>query len=227
MPSVPAETSTEAPRPVLFTRELLRFSVVCAIAALVPVFALPGDREWLRPVLWLGSVLVYRLLEQSVFRPSPVVGERVGEWLFPLTYLGVIGSFLLPPLEFALWPRPLSWQVVTAGFVLVIFGTWLRYRAIDALGEHLSTHVEIRPGHKLVDHGPFRYVRNPGSTGALLFMLGAALILHAYLSIIYIVGFLGIVLFIRMNVEERHSAEKLPGYREYMTRTKRVIPFLY
>jgi protein-S-isoprenylcysteine O-methyltransferase Ste14 len=222
-----ALTSQEAPRPALFTRELLRFSVVCALAALLPVFVLPGEREWARPAVWLAAVLVYRLLEQSVFRPSPVVGERVGEWLFPLTYLGVIGSFLLPPLEFALWQRPLSWTAIGAGAVLVTFGTWLRYRAIDSLGEHLSTHVEIRPNHKLVDYGPFRYVRNPGSTGALLFMLGAALILHAYYSIIYIVGFLGTVLFIRMTVEERHSAERLPGYREYMTRTKRVIPFLY
>lgn len=223
MPNAGAPTPTQ---PVLFTRQLLLFTAVCAAVALLPLLLGPR-REMLRPAIWLGAVLTYRWLEQSVFRPSPVRGDRVAEWMFPFIYLGVTGSFLLPALEFALLPRPLSGSVLTAGLVLAAFGTLLRYRAIDALGEQLSTHVEVRPDHRLVDHGVYRHVRHPGTTGAMIFLLGAALILHAYYSLIYIIGFLWVVLIVRMFVEERHSAARMPGYREYMLRTKRVIPFIF
>lgn len=209
-----------------FTTQLLLFTAVCSAAALLPI-VLDPQREWMRPTIWLAVVLTYRWLEQSVFRPSPVVGERAGEWLFLPVYLGVTGSFLLPPIEFFFFPRPLSWVVLASGLVLAGLGTLIRYLAIDTLGEQLSTHVEVRPGHKLVDWGVFRHVRHPGTTGAVILLVGAALILHAYYSILYVVGFLGTFLFVRMFVEERHSAALMSGYREYMTRTKRLIPFVY
>lgn len=218
-------TTTAVPRR-FFTLQLLLFTAVCTAAALGPV-VLDSRREWTRPVIWLGVVLFYRWLEQSVFRPSPVVGQRTGEWLFLPIYLGVTGSVLLPAVEFFFFPRPISWSVVTTGLLLAAVGTMIRYSAIDTLGEQLSTHVEVRPDHKLVERGLFRYVRNPGTTGAVILFVGAALILQAYYSLIYIVGFLGTFLVIRMFVEERHSAALLPGYREYMARTKRLIPFVF
>jgi len=218
-------TTSAAPRR-FFTLQLLLFTAVCSAAALGPVLLDP-KREWTRPLIWLAVVLFYRWLEQSVFRPSSVVGQRTGEWLFLPIYFGVTGSVLLPPIEFFFFPRPISWSVVTIGLVLAGVGTMIRYSAIDTLGEQLSTHVEVRPNHKLVDTGLFRYVRNPGTTGAVILFVGAALILQAYYSLIYIVGFLGTFLVIRMVVEERHSAALLPGYREYMTRTKRLIPFVF
>jgi len=217
--------TTSAPRR-FFTLQLLLFTAVCSLAALGPV-VLDPRREWTRPLLWLAVVLFYRWLEQSVFRPSPEVGRRTGEWLFLPIYLGVTGSFLLPPIEFYFFARPVSWTVVMTGLLLAGAGTIIRYSAIDTLGEQLSTHVEVRPNHKLVDTGLFRYVRHPGTTGAVILLVGAALILQAYYSIIYVVGFLGTFLVTRMFVEERHSAALLPGYREYMARTKRLIPFIF
>lgn len=209
-----------------FTLQLLLFTAVCAAAALGPI-VLDSTREWTRPLIWLGVVLFYRWIEQSVFRPSPVIGQRTGEWLFLPIYLGVTGSILLPAAEFFLFPRPMSWPVVVTGLILAAFGTAIRYSAIDTLGEQLSTHVEVRPNHKLVDTGLFRYVRHPGTTGAMILFVGAALILQAYYSIAYIVGFLGTFLVTRMFIEERHSSALLPGYREYMARTKRLIPFVF
>lgn len=209
-----------------FTLQLFLFTAVCSAAALGPIVLDPA-REWTRPLIWLVVVLFYRWIEQSVFRPSPVIGQRTGEWLFLPIYLGVTGSILLPAIEFYFFPRPVSWSVVTIGLLLAAVGTMIRYSAIDTLGEQLSTHVEVRPNHKLVDTGLFRYVRHPGTTGAVILFVGAALVLQAYYSIIYIVGFLGTFLVTRMFVEERHSAALLPGYREYMTRTKRLIPFIF
>jgi protein-S-isoprenylcysteine O-methyltransferase Ste14 len=214
------------PAPRLITRQLLVFTAVVAAAALLPL-ALDPAREWLRPALWLAVVLFYRWIEQSVFRASPVVGVRAGEWLFLPIYLGVTGSILLPAVEFFFFPRPIAWPVVGTGLALALCGTIIRYTAIDALGEQLSTHVEVRPNHRLVDSGPFRYVRHPGTTGAMILFVGAALVLQAYFSLLYIVGFLGTLLVIRMFIEERHSAAHMPGYREYMGRTKRLIPFLF
>ena len=211
---------------VFLTRQVMVYSTLCVLFALGPV-VVGWVRDWQRPALWLAVVLGYRWLEQSGYSASQTRGGRKAEWLFYAIYLGLSGSILLPPLESAFFPRQLSMGVVATGVFLAILGAWVRYQSVKTLGEHFSTHVEVRPDHLLVDTGIMRFVRHPGYAGAMVFTLGAALVLQALYSLIYVVLFYWPLLFIRIEIEERELSENLAGYRDYMKRTKRLVPFVF
>ena len=214
------------PKKKLLTPQLILYTLVCCAAALTPL-ALGWVTEWRRPAVWLLTVLAYRWIEQSGFTASPERGPRKGEWIFYGIYLGLSGSILLPAVEFAYIQRTFSMGLLLLGLAIAAFGTWVRYQMVTTLGAALSTHVEIRPGQKLVDHGICRYIRHPGYAGVLLFTIGAALILDARYSLGYIFLFFVPMIAMRIIVEERDNAENLAGYREYMQRSKKLIPYIF
>ena len=82
-------------------------------------------------------------------------------------------------------------------------------------------------GHELRDTGLYGLVRHPFYTGFILFCLGMALWLQSYAALI--AGLLPITALIgRIYAEEKILQETLPGYKEYMSRTRyRIIPFVW
>ena len=82
-------------------------------------------------------------------------------------------------------------------------------------------------GHELRDAGLYGLVRHPFYTGFILFCIGMALWLQSYATLI--VGLLPLTALIgRIYAEEKILQETLPGYREYISRTRnRIIPFIY
>ena len=82
-------------------------------------------------------------------------------------------------------------------------------------------------GHELRDTGLYGLVRHPFYTGFILFCLGMGLWLQSYAALI--AGLLPITALIgRIYAEEKILQETLPGYKEYMSRTRyRIIPFVW
>jgi protein-S-isoprenylcysteine O-methyltransferase Ste14 len=209
-----------------FTTQLILWTVICLAVALGPI-ALGKSTELLRPLVWLAVVLGYRWFEQRVFTPREIHGKRRSEWLFYSIWTSLAGSIVLPPLEFAFFPRPLSVPWMVLGVFLALVGTWLRYQSVKTIGKHFSTHIEVRPGHELVDTGIMSVIRHPGYSGVMTFTLGCALILQSFWSLLFICLVFWTTQFIRIVHEEEELGENLPGYRDYMKRTKRLIPFVF
>jgi protein-S-isoprenylcysteine O-methyltransferase len=121
-------------------------------------------------------------------------------------------------------PGP-GWWPVVAGLVLVAFGLSLRMWAIRELGRFFTYAVVVHPEHTVVDTGPYRWVRHPSYTGLLLGLAGMGLALGTWLSILVallppVAGFKW-----RLLTEEQVLARELgDSYRDYMGRTKRLIP---
>ncbi len=82
-------------------------------------------------------------------------------------------------------------------------------------------------GHELRDTGLYGLIRHPFYAGFILFCAGTALWLQSYAALI--VGLLPITALIgRIYVEEAVLQDTLPGYGEYMSRTRyRIIPFIW
>ena len=119
-------------------------------------------------------------------------------------------------------------QIFYAGLVLMIAGVLLRWWSVATLGRFFTVNVAIRPDHKVVDWGPYRYVRHPAYTAVLLVHVGASLCLANVLSVVALTVPLMVVLVYRMRVEEDVLLAGLgQAYRDYMTRTKRLIPGMY
>ena len=88
--------------------------------------------------------------------------------------------------------------------------------------------VAIAAGHRLIDTGPYRFVRHPSYTGALMAFLGLALCLANWVSLAVMLIPVLLVFLRRMHVEEDALLRALGNqYRDYMQRTKRLIPAVY
>jgi protein-S-isoprenylcysteine O-methyltransferase len=115
-----------------------------------------------------------------------------------------------------------------AGIIVFAFGLGFRAYAIWRLGRFFTVNVTIAADHQLVDSGPYRLIRHPSYTGALLAFFGIALTLGNWLSLLVVMLPVFAVFVYRMNVEERALTAGLgDNYRAYIARTKRLVPFVY
>jgi len=121
---------------------------------------------------------------------------------------------------------PLALHVL--GALVIALGMGIAFLAMRE-NTYLAPVVKIQSerGHKLVDTGPYRYVRHPMYSGALVYHLGMPLLLGSWwglaLTPLLIAGGGW-----RAVKEERTLAEKLPGYADYVRRVPwRLIPRIW
>jgi protein-S-isoprenylcysteine O-methyltransferase Ste14 len=121
---------------------------------------------------------------------------------------------------------PLGWQAL--GLALLIlssaFIAWVFHENSFAAA---VVKVQAERGHRVVSSGPYAFVRHPMYTGAVLFMVGIALLLGSWwgtaLSPIFAVLF-----GIRTRIEEDTLVTALPGYADYAARVRyRLVPGLW
>jgi protein-S-isoprenylcysteine O-methyltransferase Ste14 len=139
----------------------------------------------------------------------------------PLALVAAIAASFLPWLTIA-WPE----FAVVMGMALLVAGAMLRRLCFNALGKSFTGTVIVAEDQAIVQNGPYRFVRHPSYTAAFLMFIGIGLALCSWISLA--------ILFVahcylygrRVAVEERALLDTLgTPYREYMSRTKRFIPF--
>ena len=140
-----------------------------------------------------------------------------------VVFAGIIASYRVPQADMGV-ERPLFW----IGCTLFGFGLALRWYSIFHLGRFFTVNVAIHSRHEIIDTGPYRRIRHPSYTGALLAFLGLALCLDNWVSLALIVVPTIIAFSIRISIEEHALANALGSpYTNYMRRTKRLVPYIY
>jgi protein-S-isoprenylcysteine O-methyltransferase len=148
----------------------------------------------------------------------PILWMIIGASIFFAQYTLTIPASRLAHREFCLW----------AGVVLFLAGVALRWYSIFQLGRFFTVDVAIAQKHQLVDSGPYRLIRHPSYTGALLAFVGFGLALGSWLAILCLIIPITAAFLWRIHVEEKALINAMGGqYRDYMSRTKRLVPFLY
>ncbi len=140
-------------------------------------------------------------------------------------------SILLVTMQFVLiggllWPTeaghfgPAALLAITAGMLL---GAW-------AIATNRPGNFNIRPDAKadgrLIERGPYRFVRHP--MYAALLLAGAGLVLRdpsAWRMLL--LAALAVVLHVKTIFEEASLLRRHPGYAEYRARTARWIPHVW
>ncbi len=114
-----------------------------------------------------------------------------------------------------------------AGIVLMLAGMAFRWYSIRVLGRYFTAIVAIQPEHQIIEAGPYHWLRHPSYTGALMTFLGFALAIGNWLSLLIVAVSTAIGYGYRITVEERALLTAFgDAYRDYMKRTKRIIPFV-
>lgn len=177
-------------------------------------------------LLWIGSEAIYnrrrsadrdRARDRGTLRLLHVAVYAALATALLLAWQG-LGRFPPP------WQTPLLW----GGLALMASGMALRAWSVRVLAGHFTVDVAIGPDHALIRRGPYRLLRHPSYTGALMTFAGFALALGSAWSLA-VVGIVVTAAFLwRIRVEEAVLQRAFPdAYPAYARDTKRLIPFVW
>lgn len=115
-----------------------------------------------------------------------------------------------------------------AGLLVMWAGLAVRIWAIVVLGNSFRTTVEVDTSQRVVDSGPYRWVRHPSYTGIVLLMAGLGLVYGNVPALAILLVLPAGVLIHRIFVEEAVLTEVIGrAYADYAARTKRLVPGLW
>ncbi len=134
----------------------------------------------------------------------------------------------------AAWDARMHWPLVVgmawsiAALAVCVLASFLVFRAM-LVNPFFSATVRIQTerNHVVVDRGPYRYVRHPGYTGAIVFTVVSPLALGSLYALIP-ATLTAAVLVLRTVLEDATLRSELAGYAEYAARVRaRLIPCLW
>jgi protein-S-isoprenylcysteine O-methyltransferase Ste14 len=121
---------------------------------------------------------------------------------------------------------PLSMVFYWIGLVMLAAGLAFAIWARRHLGRNWSANVTVKRDHELIRSGPYRLVRHPIYTGLLLAILGTAVAIGEWRSLIaFALITVGFVL--KLKTEERFMSETFgEQYARYRAEVPALIPFV-
>lgn len=186
-------------------------------------------------IYWLTYILAFGYLGLELFLLANRRGKDAAKpadrgtlfAVWALVFGGCFAGFFLARRVTSLdWPDK-AWIAYLADLFLAV-GICVRIWAIRHLGKFFTVDVGIQPGHKVIQDGPYRFVRHPSYSGVLLALAGIGCLTFNWLGLILIVVCAGIAYALRIPVEEKALLAQFgPEYEEYAARTKRLIPGIY
>ncbi|HUF75768.1 MAG TPA: isoprenylcysteine carboxylmethyltransferase family protein [Longimicrobiales bacterium] len=147
--------------------------------------------------------------------------------LVTVPLLGAILAYLINPAWMS-WselrlPSWLRWTGIALGVLAIASVHWV----LRSLGKNVSETVLTKPGHQLVTHGPYRWVRHPLYTTGLTLLIAVGL--TAANAVLLALAGLGTVFFHLVIIPREEAALQDrfgDAYRDYMQRTGRLLPRL-
>jgi protein-S-isoprenylcysteine O-methyltransferase Ste14 len=175
--------------------------------------------------IWFASELCLMTRRSGPGTTSKDRGSLRVIWLVNMVSIG-LGIMAANHFRACVLPARSLFYVI--GICVFVLGFVLRFYSIFYLGRFFTINVAIVTGHRLIDSGPYRFIRHPSYIGLLMMFFGLGLGIGNWVSVVIFIVPTFAVLFWRMEIEEAALLEFLGGpYRSYMKRTKRLIPMIY
>jgi protein-S-isoprenylcysteine O-methyltransferase Ste14 len=219
---------------------IIRF-VLSTIAFGSVLFLAAGTLAWPAAWAYLAVIIVVMGVYGTIIaRLHPdLIEERhhppanAKKWDKPfVAVVGIVGPVALIVLSGLdrrwQWSPPTAAWIQIAGLMLVAAGGSLTNYAV-ATNRFFSAVVRIQHdrGHYVIDTGPYRFVRHPGYTGSIVYMIGMAFALSSRVALVAAIV-ITLLLAVRTVLEDRTLHAELDGYPEYAARVRfRLVPGLW
>lgn len=174
---------------------------------------------------------MFVLSEYRIGRNRPARGSRnrdngSGRWVG----IGLLASYIGGAVISVLVPYTVITKhgksIFIVGLLIAAAGQGLRLVAVHQLGSSFTFKIHTAPGQAVVNSGLYRFVRHPSYTGALICALGFTIAYTNWLAPLMVLV-LAYGYTQRIPAEEHALAEGLgEPYKQYMSHTKRLIPFV-
>lgn len=173
-------------------------------------------------VLWTIGALVQKRAVRRDSLTSRVLQLALGATAyFLLASPRLSHGFLATPFV----PENILFSFLGLGLTIIGFAFAIWGRVV--LGGNWSAAVTVKKDHELVRNGPYALVRHPIYTGALLALLGTAVVFRESRGLsAFAVALLALRL--KSQREERFMTEEFGAeYKDYEKRVKALVPFVW
>jgi protein-S-isoprenylcysteine O-methyltransferase Ste14 len=172
--------------------------------------------SWMAASVWSG-----RTEKRAVTRQT---------WIYRAAIF--IGAILLVPWTTQFLAEKRIWEVGSNGAYaltgVILVGLLLTWLARIHLGRLWSSAITRKEHHRIVDTGPYAFVRHPIYTGIITALLGTAVI-QATIAALAGAALITYGLWLKARAEERFLMVELgpDSYGAYCRRVPMLIPFLW
>jgi protein-S-isoprenylcysteine O-methyltransferase Ste14 len=180
---------------------------------------------WLFDAPWAIFAAWWAVRAFSAARTERVEASRQRVAFLALAAAGVLFLVAPPePLRRALWPTPTA--LLVAALAIEVAGVAFAIVAREYLGAMWSGRVTLKEDHRIIQSGPYRYVRHPIYTGVLTAIIGVVL---ARGNAAAILGFAFIAAGLARKIvseEELLRGHFGAAYDDYRRKVAAIIPFI-
>ncbi len=167
--------------------------------------------------------LAQRVVE--IARNDRNVADRRPNWTAIALTAIFIGFSVGSVVEAFVVNRPFNAPFAVLGSCLFAAGFVIRRWVLRSLGAFWAIDIDIKPDHRLVKTGPYRFCRHPNYLAMLLEMIGFCLIPSALYSLAVFLPLYVAALTSRIRIEEVALVERLGDeYRSYRQSTFALLP---
>jgi protein-S-isoprenylcysteine O-methyltransferase Ste14 len=213
---------------------------ICAMAA--ALFVPAGTIDWRGGWIFMGEMVLFSAasiawlakydpsLLQERLRGPLQKGQTYSDKVFMLTMVVTwYGWLVLMALDVKRWhlSEMPDWLMYTGAALIPLgFLAVLRTFRENSFAAPVIK-IQKERGQKVIDTGPYAFVRHPMYAGAFLYMLGTPLVLGSWIGLAVLPIVVGLLI-VRIFIEEAALRQGLPGYHEYTTRVRyRLVPGIW
>jgi protein-S-isoprenylcysteine O-methyltransferase Ste14 len=218
-------------------RMLVSFLAALLLSAVL-VFGGAGRLDWTLGWFFLTAWIVPKLaflfhlrlhdpdllVERATRHKNTQPYERI---LLPLYFVFAFGTFIVASLDGGRfrWSGEVPGPLIAASYVIYLFGNSLAGWAISS-NPFFSAESRLQTdrAQSVTSSGPYRFIRHPGYSAAVLLWLTTGLMLESWWAVIP--GLVaGLLMVLRTIFEDRLLIKELPGYMEYAKQVRyRLMP---
>jgi protein-S-isoprenylcysteine O-methyltransferase Ste14 len=214
-------------------------SIFGTIAFIVLIFWPAGTvnywQGWLFFAVFAASTAGFGLYLALYDRPLLERRLKAGpqyekEWsqkiIVSLVFVAFFALIFLPALDHRYGWSPVPPSVTVLANIIIVLSFLFIFWVIK-VNSYAASNIRVEEDHKVVDSGPYAYVRHPMYAGAFWLLIGIPLALGAWWWTLLIIPFFPILLW-RLLDEERILQRDLHGYAQYCERVRyRLFPYIW
>jgi protein-S-isoprenylcysteine O-methyltransferase Ste14 len=211
--------------------------LIMGIPALLLILFLPAGtvafwEAWIYLAILLipmSIVMLYFLKKSPEFlvrRMKLKEKEAEQKILVKLALIPFLLAFILPGIDKRFGWSNVPILIIVVAEILVCIG-YIFVILVFKENRFASRIIEVEKGQKVIQSGPYRFVRHPMYLGTIIMYFASPLALGSYWAIIPAI-FIIPILIVRIINEEKVLTKELEGYSEYKLTTRfRLIPGIW
>jgi len=178
--------------------------------------------------IWIFAEVYLVLRDNSRGKGKTTIDRRTRNYNFISLIIAISCAALASWIPLFQFNRRGTSVVFWIGIIIIVLGLFLRYWSINILGKYFRTTVEVEESQKIVQKGPYKFIRHPSYSGIILFCIGYGLAVQNWLSLIIAISLPTIALLYRIKIEEEALVKGIgTDYEAYQKKTKKLIPGIW